>query len=77
MQDKSFALQILEDYKKQNKRQFVVICILLIINFLFVGGIVYVITNYDFSYEETIQEVDTGKGNACIGDNCGNGDVNG
>ena len=25
--DKSFAMQILEDYKKQTKRQFVIICI--------------------------------------------------
>lgn len=77
MEDKSFALSILEDYKKQNKRLFVIICILLTIIFLFVGGLVYVVTNYDFTYEETIQGVDTGNGNACIGDNCGNGDING
>lgn len=77
MEDKSFALSILEDYKKQNKRLFVIICILLTIIFLFVGGLVYVVTNYDLTYGETIQEVDTGNGNACIGDNCGNGDING
>ena len=73
----SFALEILNDYKKQTKRLFVIICILITIIFLFVGGLVYVITSYDFTYEETIQEVDTGNGNACIGDNCGNGDING
>lgn len=75
--DKSFAMQILEDYKKQTKRQFVIICILLFIIFLFVGGLVYVITNYDFTYEDTSVEAITDTGNACIGDSCNNGEING
>lgn len=75
--DKSFAMQILEDYKKQTKRQFVIICILLFIIFLFVGGLVYVVTNYDFTYEDTSVEAITDKGNACIGDSCNNGEING
>lgn len=75
--DKSFAMQILEDYKKQTKRQFVIICILLFIIFLFVGGLVYVVTNYDFTYEDTSSEARTDTGNACIGDSCNNGEING
>lgn len=75
--DKSFAMQILEDYKKQTKRQFVIICILLFIIFLFVGGLVYVVTNYDFTYEDTSSEAITDTGNACIGDSCNNGEING
>lgn len=75
--DKSFAMQILEDYKKQTKRQFVIICILLFIIFLFVGGLVYVVTNYDFTYEDASAEAITDTGNACIGDSCNNGEING
>ena len=76
----SFAREILQDYKLQNENLFKlnkslikVICVLLLIIFLFVGGLVYFITNYDLTYEE----VSTDTGNACIGDNCGNGDING
>lgn len=76
MEDKSLALQILEDYKKQNKRQFVIICTLLAIIFTFIGGLVYVVTNYDFSYEDYVTDVDTGQGNICVGDDCENGDIN-
>lgn len=76
MEDKSLALQILEDYKKQNKRQFVVICVLLAIIFTFIGGLVYVVTNYDFGYEEYVEDIDTGHGNICVGDECRNGDLN-
>ena len=76
----SFAREILQDYKLQNENLFKinkslikVICVLLLIIFLFVGGLVYFITNYDLAYEE----VSTDTGNACIGDKCGNGDING
>lgn len=74
MEDKSLALQILEDYKKQNKRQFVIICILLAIIFTFVAGLVYVVTNYDFSYEDTVLTGDNNNYNSDIGGDVINGD---
>lgn len=63
MEEKSFAMEMLNDYKKQNKRQFAVICILLAIITLFVGGLVYVVTNYDFSYENTEMSTSVGDNN--------------
>lgn len=72
MEDKSIALSIVEDYKRSNKRKDIMIFFLIAIIGLFVGGLIYVITNYDFSYEETYAETDAD--NACVGDNCDNGD---
>ena len=74
MEDKSFASYILEDYKKQNKRQFVIICILLGIIFTFVAGLDYVVTNYDFSYEDTVLTGDNNNYNSDIGGDVINGD---
>lgn len=74
MEDKSLALQILEDYKKQTKRQFFIICILLAIIFTFVAGLVYVVTNYDFSYEDTVLTGDNNNYNSDIGGDVINGD---
>ena len=74
----SLAREMLQDYKAQNerlfilnKRLFVVIGLLLTIICLFVGGLVYIFSTYDVDF----QFVGTEKGNACVGDNCGNGDV--
>lgn len=75
--EKSFAMAILNDYKKQTFRQFVVICILLGIILTFAFGVVYIITNFDIGYETITEEVSTSTGNACIGDSCGNGDISG
>ena len=75
--EKSFAMSILEDYKRSNKVKDAIIFVLIGIIALFVGGLVYVITNYDFEYttETTTQEASTTGGNACVGDNCNNGEV--
>lgn len=75
--EKSFAMAILNDYKKQTFRQFVVICILLGIILTFAFGVVYIITNFDIGYETITEKVSTSTGNACIGDSCGNGDISG
>lgn len=75
--ESSFAMIILNDYKKQTFRQFIIICILLGIILTFAVGVVYVITNFDVGYESTTEEVTTNTGNACIGDSCGNGDISG
>lgn len=76
-ENKSFAMEILEDYKRINKVKDVLIFVLVGIIALFIGGLVYVVTNYDFSYEDTTTEAVTDTGNACIGDNCNNGEING
>lgn len=61
LKEESFALEILKDYKNQNKRLFIIICILLGIIALFIGGIVYFVTNYDIGVENTTTEL-TGDG---------------
>lgn len=71
----SFAMEILKDYKRINKVKDVLIFVLIGIITLIIGGIVYVITNYDFSYENANATTDTG--NTCIGDSCNNGEING
>lgn len=71
----NFAYEILQDYKRSSKVKDIIIFVLLGIIVLFVGGLIYFITNYDFSYEGTYAETTTG--NACVGDSCNNGDTNG
>ena len=43
IQEESFATQILKDYKKQNKRQFIVILVILIMWFATIGYLVYIL----------------------------------
>ena len=71
----SFYLEILKDYKRSNKVKDIVIFVLIGIITLFVVGLIYVLTNYDFAYEANTAE--TSEGNACIGDTCNNGEING
>lgn len=72
--EKSFAMQLLEDMKKQNKRMFVTIMIIIFLWFATIISFVYYINQFDFVSEYT-NTTDNG-GNACIGDNCINGDSN-
>lgn len=58
-EDATLAMLVLKQYKdltnileKNNKRLVTIIIILTTIIGLFVGGLVYVITNYDIAYEE-------------------------
>lgn len=76
LETQSFAMNILEDYKKNNKRIFIVLIITLVMWFATIGYLVYIINNTGY---ETITEIaDTeGEGNACVGDNCNNGDTYG
>ena len=71
----SFYLEILKDYKRSNKMKDIVIFVLIGIITLFVGGLIYVLTNYDFSFDDNVAS--TNEGNACIGENCNNGEING
>ena len=76
-EEKSWAMSILDDYKKSNKRMFVIILVLTSLWFTTIGIFVYYITHY--TTEETkiteTAETDDG-GNACVGDNCNNGEIN-
>lgn len=71
----SFAMEILKDYKKQNKRQFIVILVLVICWISTVVLFVYYINTT--GYEVITETADTGQGgNACVGDKCNNGEIN-
>ena len=45
MQEESFATQILQDYKKQNKRQFIVILVILIMWFATIGYLIHILND--------------------------------
>ena len=53
MENNSFALELIQDYKKQNKRQFIVILIILIMWFSTIGYLVYILN--DIGVEETTE----------------------
>lgn len=76
IKEKSFALELISDYKKQNKRQFIVILVILTMWFISIGLFVYYINTT--GYEIVTETADTGEGgNACVGDKCNNGVING
>lgn len=76
MEEQSFALDLLRDYKKQNKRQFIVILVILTMWFASIGLFIYYINTT--GYEEITETAETSDiGNACVGDNCNNGVING
>lgn len=56
IQEQSFAMELLSDYRKQNKRQFIIILVILAMWFITIGYLVYVLN--DIGVEETTtQEV--------------------
>lgn len=81
VKEKGFAMEILSDYKKANKRMFIALLIVLVMWFSTVGAFVYYICNYTYEEEiitETVEvDNENGDANACIGDNCNNGVING
>ena len=74
MKDESLALELLRDSSKRNKRTFVVLLVVIFLWFATIVGFVWYINQFDFISEYT-NTTDNG-GNACIGDNCINGDSN-
>ena len=67
-QQETFALQILSDYKRQNKRQFIIILVILFMWLATIGYLVYVLNDIgvETSTETSTQEVsdvDTVNGN--------------
>ena len=67
IQEQMFALEILSDYKKQYKRQFIVILVILGMWFATIGYLVYVLNDIGTITEETttqeITDFDTINGN--------------
>ena len=61
MKEKSFALEMLQDYKKANKRQFIIIIVILAMWFLTIGYLVYLLNDIDYVDENSIdiQDVET------------------
>ena len=45
IQEESFAMSLLKDYKKQNKRQFIVILVILIMWFATIGYLIYILND--------------------------------
>lgn len=45
MQEESFATQILKDYKRQSKRQFIIILVILIMWFATIGYLIYILND--------------------------------
>lgn len=57
MEEQSFALDLLRDYKKQNKRQFIVILVILTMWFVTIGYLVYVLNDIGTVETTTTQEI--------------------
>lgn len=75
VKEKSLAMELLQDARKTNKRMFVIIIVILAMWFTSIGLFVYYINTT--GYEEITETADTeGEGNACVGDNCNNGEIN-
>ena len=55
IQEQSFAMELLTDQKRQNKRQFIIILVILGMWFATIGYLVYVLNDIDT--ETTTQEV--------------------
>lgn len=55
MKNNSLAMELLNDYKKTNKRQFIIILVILTMWFITIGYLVYILN--DIGTIETTQEI--------------------
>lgn len=78
IKEQTFAMELLHDQRKQNKRQFIVILVILTMWFASIGLFIYYIntTGYEVVTESTEVENESGNANACVGDKCNNGEIN-
>lgn len=74
MKDSGLALELLSDYKKANKRQFIIIIVILIMWFLTIGYLVYVLNDIG-TVETSTQEITDVE--SFDNTNIVNGDING
>lgn len=74
VRQESFAMQLLEDFKRQNKRQFIIIIVILAIFTCLLGYTIWLLN--DINYVETSEVYDmnteNGNNNYVGGDNNGN-----
>ena len=85
LNNQSVAMQVLQFSKEQNKisndnlmatnkRLFILLVLSLVVNVAIGSGFFYYVTHY--TNETTIEDANANDGgNACVGDNCYNGDV--
>lgn len=57
VKEQSFAMELLNDYKKANKRQFIIILVILTMWFCTIGYLVYVLNDIGTIETTTTQEV--------------------
>ena len=74
MKEKGLALELLSDYKRANKRQFIIIIVILVMWFLTIGYLVYTLNDIG-TVETSTQEI-TGV-DTIDNSNIANGDING
>lgn len=58
MEEKSLAMELLQDMKKTNKRMFALLVIILILWFATIGSFVWYINQFDFVTETTQEMTD-------------------
>ena len=63
VKNESFAREILRDYKKANKRQFVIILVILTMWFATIGYLVYILNDIGVIEETITQETEQGYNN--------------
>lgn len=69
------ATEMLHILKTQNKRLFIIVLVILLMWFASIGLFIYYINTTGYEVvTETAETTDSG--NACVGDNCNNGEIN-
>ena len=63
MQEESLAMSLLKDYKKQNKRQYIIILVILGMWFATIGYLVYILNDIGTETTEVTQENSDGNNN--------------
>lgn len=67
MKERSLAMELLHDANKRNKRQFIIIIIILVMWFLTIGYLVYVLNDYSTVETTTTVTQDNAENNNYIG----------
>ena len=74
MKENSLVMELLSDYKKANKRQFIIIVIILVMWFLTIGYLVYTLNDIE-TIETSTQEIQDVE--SIDNSKIANGDING
>lgn len=73
--EKSIAMQLLQDYKKQNKRQFIIILVILMMFSVLLGYTIWLLN--DIGSDEEINTQEVADVDSVNGNIINRGDVNG